>query len=271
MNNYILIIIIIIIIIILLIKQLIIQTNERQTNERQSNDNKIIDTIINYVYDTENERNIAMNGLDLKYYINFAFHYRLLNLFEIIAKKFDENNINYFLICGGLIGYHRHNKGFIPWDDDIDIGVMEQDKDKIYQAMDEIVKENENIMFRIVGEFVNHGMDKIIYRNSEKNAIVIDLFYFQYIPENNYYHYHTKTGRKMWPNEYIYEDEIFPLQTVSFILYDIYGKIFKEINIKIPYQSKKYLDRAYKNWETMKKPTHSHIEYFKLFLNIQTN
>lgn len=56
-----------------------------------------------------------MKGIDLKYYINFAFHYKLFNLFEIVINELDKNNINYFLICGGLIGYYRHNKGFIPW------------------------------------------------------------------------------------------------------------------------------------------------------------
>jgi NAD(P)H-flavin reductase len=43
-----------------------------------------------------------MNGIDLKYYINFAFHYKLFNLFEIVIKKLDEKKINYFLIGGGL-------------------------------------------------------------------------------------------------------------------------------------------------------------------------
>ena len=74
MHNYILIIIIIIIIIILLTNKLIIRLNNKY-----SNNNTIIETIINYVYDTENDWNIAMNGIDLKYYINFAFHYKLLN------------------------------------------------------------------------------------------------------------------------------------------------------------------------------------------------
>lgn len=225
-----------------------------KSNERFSN--SII--IKEYIENTENDRNIAMNGIDLKYYINFAFHYKLFNLFEIVINELDKNNINYFLICGGLIGYHRHNNGFIPWDDDIDIGVMEEDRERLHNVINNLIKTNDKIRLGI------HDIDKVLYNYSDNNPIQIDIFYFKFYSDKNYFAYYMDKLINIWPNEYLYKDEIFPLNSVPFILYDINGNKFKEINIKIPNQSTKYLDRAYKNWEIVKKPSHIHSEYYKL-------
>ncbi len=249
MNKYIL---ITILLIILLITFLTGKLNEKYSN---------INTIINYVNDTENNRNIAMNGIDLKYYINFAFHYKLFNLFEIVSKKLDEKNINYFLIGGGLIGYYRHNNGFIPWDDDIDIGVMEEDREKLHDAINEIIKDDNTIRLGI------HDIDKVLIKDNNENPIQIDIFYFKFLEDKKYYDYNMKKLRNIWPNQYIYKNELYPLQTTSYILYDIFGKKFKEIKIKIPNQSKQYLDRVYKNWETIKKSTHAHSKYTKLMFS----
>lgn len=69
---------------------------------------------------------------------------RELNLKEMqtigvyLLKKFDqlclEYNINYTLAGGSLIGAIRH-RGYIPWDDDIDIFILRPDYDKLINCI----------------------------------------------------------------------------------------------------------------------------------------
>lgn len=55
-----------------------------------------------------------------------------LNLLKEITSFCDENNLKYTLDSGTLIGALRH-KGFIPWDDDIDIAMPYPDYIKLIE------------------------------------------------------------------------------------------------------------------------------------------
>ena len=90
-----------------------------------------------------------------------------------------QNGLSYWLMGGTLIGAIRH-KGFIPWDDDADIGMMRRD----YERLKEVIKGhpyidlldyyNFNRFFRI---------PKIVVRGSG-SKMAIDIIVFDYTNAN---------------------------------------------------------------------------------------
>ena len=55
---------------------------------------------------------------------------KILDILVAVDKVCREHGLTYYIVCGTLIGAVRH-KGFIPWDDDLDITMPRPDYDRL--------------------------------------------------------------------------------------------------------------------------------------------
>lgn len=156
--------------------------------------------------------------------------YGLMERVDIVLKN---NDISYFIICGTLLGSIRHG-GIIPWDNDIDIGIMKEDLPKL-QA----------INWEAYGlgskELAENHIGKLFfpeyYGNGDKfKSVFIDVFVFEQVGDRIQYTYDY--ARDLWPREYFLVDELFPLRPYT----------FGELTVQGPSQYEPYCQRAWGNW-----------------------
>ena len=59
---------------------------------------------------------------------------RLLNMMDWFHSYCNDHNLKYYMIGGTMLGAVRH-QGFIPWDDDIDVGMPRPDYERFLELM----------------------------------------------------------------------------------------------------------------------------------------
>lgn len=114
-----------------------------------------------------------------------------LDILVDIARFCDEHNLRYYLAYGTLIGAIRH-KGFIPWDDDIDITMPREDYNEFLRTYNQ-----EGKIYRVINpreDIACHSFAKVIDTRTvkiepmvaykENLGIDVDIFPLDGMPDD---------------------------------------------------------------------------------------
>jgi lipopolysaccharide cholinephosphotransferase len=157
---------------------------------------------------------------------------------EYFINFLEKHNITYWIIGGTTLGCVRHND-IVPWDDDADIGIFEDDLEKLLNLKEELKNDGYEIIFYW----------KIYkFRKINQEYPFIDIFCYK--KDNDRYIMHRDDLNEVWSNEYYLENELFPLRKYKF------GKLI----LNGPNYPLDYLDRMYPKWRFVGKHTFDHKE-----------
>lgn len=142
-------------------------------------------------------------------------HEKILEIYQEISRICDKHGLTYFVVGGTLLGAEIH-KGYIPWDDDLDIAMPRDDYEKFI-----------NIYSKELGErfYLHHTStdpeywlsfakvrlnNTIFLEEKRKNVnshagIYVDIFPFDYASEKNTISHKIKWRLMTYLNNYVYQ------------------------------------------------------------------
>lgn len=102
---------------------------------------------------------------------------KLLADFDSLCR---DNDIPYFATCGTLLGAARHS-GFIPWDDDIDLGMLREDIERLIG----LVQSHDRFRVSVAFDgFVQCRQVRFQYAD-ESIPVFLDIFIFDWASTDN--------------------------------------------------------------------------------------
>lgn len=136
-----------------------------------------------------------------------------LEILKEVIKVCDDLDITYFSVGGTTLGAIRHN-GFIPWDDDIDIGMLRDDYEKFlkhapnklaegYTLIHFIYEKNTPTYFAKIKKDGTKFVEKYARKIKMHQGVFIDIMPYDEIPDNELELKKYKRRVKIWNQLYI--------------------------------------------------------------------
>lgn len=127
-------------------------------------------------------------------------HDKLLEIFLYVKSVCDDNDLEYALIAGSALGAIRH-KGFIPWDDDLDIALKREDYNKLIK----ILRDDKDSIYFIQGIFNEEKYFLPFVKVRKKNTIFKEAMYPDIYKENGIFIDIFPLDDVIKPNSFIFK------------------------------------------------------------------
>lgn len=177
--------------------------------------------------------------IKILYQMMYDFHQIMLN-----------NGLKYWVDGGTLLGAVRH-EGIIPWDDDLDVGILTRDISKFNRLQPFFNRCGYDICKVWFGFKLFKKKRKKVKVDGEEQCYsfpFLDVITFRKFPDGKY-RPSRKEAREEWSKEVWTENELFPPIEYNFGTFTVLG----------PRAVTRYLDRYYgKDWRTIAYRMYNH-------------
>ena len=138
---------------------------------------------------------------------------------EELLKVCQENHIRYFALGGTLLGCVRH-KGFIPWDDDIDLGFPREDYERLLKILEKnrfqlTTYETDPTHISYFAKLTTDSVKVIKHRGEHdvELAVWVDLFPLDGMPKNAF-------QRKIYIKRVMFQKLLYKFSLIDNVMYD---------------------------------------------------
>ena len=153
-------------------------------------------------------------------------HDTIMDILRWWVKFASKMDLVYYAYSGTLLGVIRHGR-IIPWDDDADLCIPSTSMNRLFESIGELPH---NIELKISPRRACHRLSMPSRRG------FVDLF--ETVDRGNIIEYKRSEALSMFPNDWAYANEIFPLQISN----------FGDIELAVPRLADACLTRLYGNW-----------------------
>lgn len=175
-------------------------------------------------------------------------------LLQIFIKICDKWEIPYFLVCGSALGAVKYG-GFIPWDDDMDVGLLREDYERFLEVAPQELPEWCFLQNYKTEKYFSHTFSKLRNSNTafvEKamkelpmnHGIYLDIFPIDGYPEKPWEIklFELKKRLNAWVRNAIYENH--PMEKIR-----KRNKVLRFLGVhKRTYQAHQYIEKLYSRY-----------------------